>query len=111
MMMKVHIAASSQQPGEVAQIAKNRVIVGHDIVNDLQALQLDHPSTHIRDTASYEPFLDPRTRGKRKLKTLAALHLGLDIQRRGVSRLCLLSIKMSMLIYYSRNRIRQETTP
>jgi RNA exonuclease 4 len=41
---------------QVSQLLKNQILVGHGLDNDLAALQLTHPWTHIRDTSKYEPF-------------------------------------------------------
>ena len=40
----------------VANILQNKILVGHALKNDLHALMLTHPHTHIRDTAKYRPF-------------------------------------------------------
>ncbi|XP_069787557.1 RNA exonuclease 4 isoform X2 [Narcine bancroftii] len=41
---------------EVADILKDRTLVGHAIHNDLKILFLDHPKKKIRDTQKYKPF-------------------------------------------------------
>ncbi|KAK4705748.1 RNA exonuclease 4, partial [Phenoliferia sp. Uapishka_3] len=65
---------------EVAALIKDRILIGHAISNDTQALLLSHPRSLIRDTAKYAP-LQGLARTKRPgLKTLAKLVLGLDIQ-------------------------------
>lgn len=38
---------------EVAELFKGRIVVGHSIMNDLQALFLRHPKRDIRDTSHY----------------------------------------------------------
>jgi len=65
---------------EVADIIKGRIVVGHALHNDFEALLLSHPHNMIRDTAKYGPFM----RGKRKpkaLRKLAKEHLGVTIQK------------------------------
>ncbi|KAG0230462.1 3'-5' exonuclease [Actinomortierella wolfii] len=66
---------------KVADIIKDKVLVGHAIQNDLQALLLDHPQRLIRDTSKYKPFrvyAKGRTPG---LKKLAQEILGIKIQQ------------------------------
>ncbi|KAI2491640.1 EXOIII-like protein [Fragilaria crotonensis] len=41
---------------KVAAILKDKILVGHALHNDLQALLLQHPKEDIRDTAKYRPF-------------------------------------------------------
>ncbi|CAO3625098.1 unnamed protein product [Cunninghamella blakesleeana] len=41
---------------KVAEIIKDRILIGHAVENDLQALMLDHPKLLIRDTSRYKPF-------------------------------------------------------
>lgn len=41
---------------EVAEILRDRIVVGHAIHNDLKLLLLDHPKKKIRDTQKYEGF-------------------------------------------------------
>jgi RNA exonuclease 4 len=40
----------------VATLLKEKVLVGHALTNDLQALLLQHPKSKLRDTAKYRPF-------------------------------------------------------
>ena len=44
----------------VADLLRDRVLVGHALKNDLHILQLHHPWYDIRDTAKYEPFMQVR---------------------------------------------------
>lgn len=56
----------------VADMLKDKVLVGHALSNDLKALLLTHPKTQIRDTAKYRPYQRYRN-GKwrpRKLRDL-----------------------------------------
>ena len=65
---------------DVAQVLKGRILVGHAVQNDLQALFLSHPSRDIRDTSRYGPYrrlVGGRTPG---LRRLARDLLGLEIQ-------------------------------
>jgi len=74
----------------VGNIIKDKIVVGHALKNDFQALLLDHPKTHVRDTARYKPFM--RHIGKhggkhrpRKLRDLVEEKLGRMIQVKGES--------------------------
>lgn len=40
----------------VAEIIKDKILVGHALSNDFKALMLNHPKAKIRDTAKYRPF-------------------------------------------------------
>jgi predicted secreted protein len=40
----------------VAELLKGKVLVGHALKNDLDALMLKHPRSMIRDTAMYRPY-------------------------------------------------------
>lgn len=66
----------------VARVIRGRVLVGHDLANDLAALALTHPKAGTRDTATHEPFMGRRGQKlvKRSLRELAKEHLGMEIQ-------------------------------
>jgi RNA exonuclease 4 len=42
--------------GEVADMVKDKVVIGHDIKHDFDVLEFSHPKSMIRDTAKYKPF-------------------------------------------------------
>jgi RNA exonuclease 4 len=65
---------------EVAKILKGRVIVGHALRNDLDALMLGHSKRDIRDTSKFPGFKQYSAGKYPKLKTLAKEILGVDIQ-------------------------------
>lgn len=65
---------------EVAKILKGRVIVGHALRNDLDALMLGHSKRDIRDTSKFPGFKQYSTGKYPKLKTLAKEILGVEIQ-------------------------------
>mmetsp|Transcript_27154 Transcript_27154/g.45289 ORF Transcript_27154/g.45289 Transcript_27154/m.45289 type:complete len:332 (-) Transcript_27154:240-1235(-) len=71
----------------VASHLRGKILVGHALQNDLQALMLQHPKEDIRDTAKHRPF--QRVVGSkwrpRKLRDLVKQHLGIDIQVAGES--------------------------
>jgi len=65
---------------DVTKILENKVLVGHAIRNDLDALLLSHPKRDIRDTARYAPYRKLAGGGSPRLKILASELLGLEIQ-------------------------------
>lgn len=67
---------------EVMELLKDRILIGHALINDLQCLKVEHPWERIRDTALYEPF-QQTLHGQmmpRKLKELVSEKLGYSIQ-------------------------------
>lgn len=65
---------------EVAGILKGRVLVGHAIKNDLDAMMLSHPKRDIRDTSRFSGFRKYAAGKTPSLKKLAKEILGVDIQ-------------------------------
>ena len=65
---------------EVAAILKDRVIVGHGIRNDLEAMMLGHPKKDIRDTSKFSGFRKYSAGKTPSLKKLVKEILGADIQ-------------------------------
>lgn len=65
---------------EVAEIMKDRIIVGHAIKNDLAALMLGHPKRDIRDTSRFSGFKKYSAGRIPSLRKLAKEILGVDIQ-------------------------------
>ena len=64
---------------EVAEILKDRILVGHSLYNDLQVLFLSHHHKKIRDTQKYKPF-KKLCGGMPSLKKLAATVLNVTVQ-------------------------------
>lgn len=65
---------------DVAKLLDGRILVGHAIKNDLNALLLGHPTRYIRDTSKYPPYR-ALSKGKSPgLKKLAQELLGIAIQ-------------------------------
>jgi len=70
----------------VAGIMKGKVLVGHALSNDTDAMMLSHPKTMVRDTARYRPLMRTLTGGEkvkyrpRALRELSKQHLGVTIQ-------------------------------
>jgi RNA exonuclease 4 len=64
----------------VADIMKDRIVVGHDIKHDLDVLKLSHPARDIRDTARHQAFKKLGNSRKPALRNLARELLNLEIQ-------------------------------
>ncbi|ODV83583.1 hypothetical protein CANARDRAFT_29812 [[Candida] arabinofermentans NRRL YB-2248] len=65
----------------VSKLIQGRILVGHAIEHDMDAMMLSHPRTMIRDTAKHPPFRKKYAMGKTpSLKKLAKEILGFDIQ-------------------------------
>lgn len=66
---------------QVVDAVRGRVLVGHALQNDLEALMVGHPRKDIRDTARYPPLMQGVGKLRpRALRHLALEHLGLSIQ-------------------------------
>ena len=64
---------------EVAEIIKDKIVVGQSIEKDMEALFLQHPAEMLRDTSE----LFYKTNGKKySLKELAKKELGISFQVR-----------------------------
>lgn len=65
---------------EICALLKDKILVGHSLINDFRVLLLNHPRKLTRDTSKYRPFR-ALSRGKTpSLKKLAKEVLGLAIQ-------------------------------
>ncbi|KAM3424026.1 hypothetical protein BST61_g11423 [Cercospora zeina] len=70
----------AQVQKDIATLLEGRILVGHALRNDLNALLLSHPKSDMRDTSRYPKF---RIESKGKppaLRNLARSELGLEIQ-------------------------------
>jgi RNA exonuclease 4 len=65
---------------DVAGIMLGRILVGHDVMKDLNVLMLGHPRVDLRDTSRHEPYRALAGGSSPGLKMLAANLLGVDIQ-------------------------------
>lgn len=65
---------------DVAEILKGRILVGHAIKNDLEAIMIGHPKRDIRDTSRFRDFRKYSAGKTPSLKKLAKEILGVDIQ-------------------------------
>ena len=66
---------------DVAKLLDGRILIGHSVRNDLDALLLGHPKRDIRDTSRYQGFRRYSAGRTPGLKKLAKEILGIDIQR------------------------------
>jgi len=65
---------------QAAELLQGRILIGHDVKHDLNALELIHPPSKIRDTSSFSGFRQYAIGRKPALRTLAREILKLDIQ-------------------------------
>eukprot|EP00043_Microstomoeca_roanoka_P006762 m.65724 g.65724 ORF g.65724 m.65724 type:complete len:617 (-) comp13555_c1_seq1:30-1880(-) len=66
---------------QVAEVLKNRILVGHAIHHDLKALMLWHPRRSIRDTATFGPYRRLASTTRPALRVLAKAVLGLNMHQ------------------------------
>lgn len=97
--MKNAITFSEAQK-RCAEILEGRILVGHAIKHDLEALLLSHPKSMIRDTARHLPFRKAYAMGKApSLKKLSKEILKVNIQEGQHSSVE--DARITMLIYKS----------
>jgi len=65
---------------DISRLLDGKILVGHAVRNDLEALLLGHPKRDIRDTSRHPPFRKFAGGGSPRLKVLAAELLGMEIQ-------------------------------
>ncbi|KUF87156.1 hypothetical protein AM588_10001418 [Phytophthora nicotianae] len=69
---------------EVGKLLQDKIVVGHALKNDFQALMFTPPKHLIRDTAYYRPYMRRKMNGTKlypkSLKNLTAEVLGKEIQ-------------------------------
>ena len=65
---------------DIAKLLNGRILIGHSIRNDLDALLLGHPRRDIRDTSRYPGYRQLSGGKTPGLKKLAREVLGVDIQ-------------------------------
>lgn len=72
---------------KVTEILDGKILIGHALKNDLNALGIQHPWQTTRDTAKYEPFMkvrfDDGILWPRKLRELCQEKLDREIQTPG----------------------------
>ncbi|KAI1938554.1 3'-5' exonuclease [Ophidiomyces ophidiicola] len=82
---------------DVAGLLDGRILIGHAIQNDLDALLLSHPKRDIRDTSVHPPYRKIAGGVKPRLKVLAAELLGLQIQ--GAAHSSVEDARATMLLF------------
>ena len=82
---------------EVADILKDRILVGHALHNDLKCLMLGHSRKEIRDTSRYKPFHQLLGTKRPALRKLVAKVLGETIQSGEHSSI--IDARATMMIY------------
>ena len=65
---------------DIAGLLDGRILIGHSVRNDLNALLMGHPKRDIRDTCRYPPFRKLAGGKTPGLKRLAKEILGVEIQ-------------------------------
>ncbi|CCK72455.1 putative 3'-5' exonuclease KNAG_0K00900 [Huiozyma naganishii CBS 8797] len=86
-----------------ADLLKGRILVGHAVKHDLDALLLSHPKSMIRDTSRHLPFRHKYAGGKSpSLRKLTKEVLGTDIQ--GGEHSSVEDARATMLLYKSEKR-------
>ncbi|KAF3923960.1 hypothetical protein ABW21_db0200487 [Orbilia brochopaga] len=94
-MAKAITLEQAQQ--KVHDIIEGKILVGHAIHNDLDALFLSHPKRDIRDTACHTPFRKLVKQKNPGLKRLAKAVLGVDIQ--GSAHSSVEDARVTMMLY------------
>ncbi|CCE61165.1 hypothetical protein TPHA_0A00800 [Tetrapisispora phaffii CBS 4417] len=85
---------------KVFEILDGRILVGHAVKHDLEALFISHPKSMIRDTSRHLPFRQKYSKGKApSLKKLAKELFKIDVQDGQHSSVE--DAKTTMLIYKS----------
>ncbi|CAN6476684.1 unnamed protein product [Victoria cruziana] len=85
---------------DVAQLIKDRILVGHALHHDLKAMLLSHPKKCIRDTSHYLSFKSKA--GKTSaLRDLAKEQLGVEIQRK---QHCPIEDARAAMLLYQKHR-------
>lgn len=94
---------------EVAELIKDRVLVGHAIQNDLKALLLDHPRRMIRDTATFQPLRDLAQTKHPALRKLALIVLGIDVQKKGQEHSSVEDARTTMAVFRTQKEAWEKT--
>jgi len=74
----------------VAEIIKDRVLIGHALKGDFAVLKISHPKEDIRDTCLFERFREEYGKGKSpSLKKVVQCELSISIQSSEHDSVCL----------------------
>lgn len=82
---------------ETSKLLEGRILVGHAIHHDLDALFLSHPKSKIRDTSQYKPFRSISMGKTPSLKKLSLHFLKIDIQ--GAAHSSVEDARATMLLF------------
>ncbi|KAK6203154.1 RNA exonuclease 4 [Scheffersomyces amazonensis] len=82
---------------KTSDLLKGRILVGHAIHHDLDALFLSHPKVMIRDTTQYVPFRKIASGRTPSLKKLTSHFLQIDIQ--GAAHSSVEDARATMLLF------------
>ncbi|KAJ3026521.1 UNVERIFIED_CONTAM: 3'-5' exonuclease [Siphonaria sp. JEL0065] len=82
---------------KVSDLIKDKIVIGHAIKNDFQALLLDHPRRLVRDTSEFKQFKAMAKGRKPALRKLAKQILNVDIQ--GGEHSSVEDARVTMMIY------------
>ncbi len=82
---------------EVAGLLDGRILVGHDVRHDLEALRLSHPPRDVRDTAKHAAFKRHANGRRPALRILAQTLLSVEIQ--GGAHSSLEDARVTMLLF------------
>ncbi|KAJ6788472.1 hypothetical protein PWT90_02617 [Aphanocladium album] len=82
---------------DVADLLDGRILIGHDVRHDLEALKLSHPPRDIRDTSKHGSFKRHANGRKPALRILAQTLLNVDIQ--GGAHSSLEDARVTMLLF------------
>jgi len=70
----------AQVQANVAELLKDRIVVGHALSHDFKALLLEHPRRDVRDTSLYKPLRCYGKGNTPSLKSLVKAMLGKTVQ-------------------------------
>jgi len=91
---------------KVQSIIKNKILVGHGLKSDLQAIGLTHPWYNQRDTTKFKPYMKivKHARGEkiyraRKLRDIARDKLGILIQSEGQAHCPIIDANTALNLY------------
>ncbi|EER24166.1 3'-5' exonuclease [Coccidioides posadasii str. Silveira] len=92
-----HARSFEEVQKDVASLLDGRILIGHAVKNDLNALLLSHPKHDIRDTSLHPPYRKIAGGAKPRLKILAAELLGVQIQ--GAAHSSVEDARATMLLF------------
>lgn len=111
-----HARSLKEVQEDVARILQDKVLVGHDVRHDLEALMMGHPKGDIRDTCRHPPYRKLAGGSSPRLKILASELLGFEIQEGEHSsvedaRACMLLFRRDKAAFEREHAKRWPTRP